>query len=37
MRRFDALMRRFRFGRAVDVLDALGFGVDAGRPALDRR
>jgi polysaccharide deacetylase family protein (PEP-CTERM system associated) len=25
MRRFDALMRRHRFGRAIDVLDGLGF------------
>jgi polysaccharide deacetylase family protein (PEP-CTERM system associated) len=33
MRRFDALMRRYRFGRAIDVLAALGFGVEAGRPA----
>lgn len=33
MRRFDALMQRHRFGRAIDVLDDLGFNVTGRAPS----
>jgi hypothetical protein len=34
MRRFDALMSQYRFGRAIDVLDGLGFDVTGRGPRI---